>query len=96
MSAFTPRQVASLTNPLVKTVRGLHLRKDREQTGLFLAEGLKIAAEAVDCGRTPRIVMFGPDAREHPVLRRIAAACDDAGGDVVEVSREILEKVQAG
>jgi TrmH family RNA methyltransferase len=93
MSGFNPRQVTSLTNPLVKTVRGLHLRKDREDSGLFLAEGLKIAAEAVDCGYTPKIVMFGPDAREHPVLQRIAAACEAAGGEVVEVGRDILEKV---
>ncbi len=87
------RQITSLTNPLVKLVRGLHLRKDREQSGLFLAEGLKIAAEAVDCGHVPQIVMHGPDARDHPVLQRIAAACEAAGGEVVEVGRDILQKV---
>ena len=87
------RRITSLANPLVKTVRSLHLRKDREQTGLFLAEGLKIAAEAVDCGYTPKIIMFGPDARNHPVLRRIAQAAADSGGEAVEVDRAILEKV---
>jgi TrmH family RNA methyltransferase len=91
---MTPaRQITSLTNPLVKTVRGLHLRKDREASGLFLAEGLKIAAEAVDCGRAPKILMYGADAADHPVLRRIAAATRAAGGEVVEVTRDILEKV---
>jgi TrmH family RNA methyltransferase len=87
------RQITSLTNPLVKTVRGLHLRKDREASGLFLAEGLKIAAEAVDCGRAPKILMYGPEAADHPVLRRIAAATRAAGGEVLEVTRDILEKV---
>jgi TrmH family RNA methyltransferase len=89
----TARQITSLTNPLVKTVRGLHLRKDREASGLFLAEGLKIAAEAVDCGRSPRILMYGPEAADHPVLRRIAATTRGAGGEVLEVTRDILEKV---
>ena len=88
-----PRRITSLANPLVKTVRGLHLRKDREASGLFLAEGLKIAAEAVDCGATPRIVMFGPGARDHPVLQRLAGAARDGGGEAVEVDRAILEKV---
>ncbi len=87
------RLITSLSNPLVKAARGLHLRKEREQSGLFLAEGLKIAAEAVELGRTPKILMYGPDAREHPVLRAIARATADAGGDVVEVHRDILEKV---
>jgi TrmH family RNA methyltransferase len=91
---MTPaRQITSLTNPLVKTVRGLHLRKEREASGLFLAEGLKIAAEAVDCGRSPKILMYGPEAADHPVLRRIAATTRAAGGEVLEVTRDILEKV---
>jgi TrmH family RNA methyltransferase len=87
------RLITSLSNPLVKAVRGLHLRKDREESGLFLAEGLKIAAEAVELGRTPKILMYGPDARDHPVLRAIAAKTAEAGGEVVEVHRDILEKV---
>lgn len=88
-----PRRVTSLSNPLVKQVRGLHLRKDRAESGLFLAEGLKIAAEALDCGRTPKILMFGPEAAGHPVLRRLVAATAHGRGEVLEVSREILEKV---
>ena len=33
------RQITSLTNPTVKAVRALHMRKEREESGLFLAEG---------------------------------------------------------
>jgi TrmH family RNA methyltransferase len=87
------RQITSLANPTVKAARALHLRKAREETGLFLAEGLKIVAEAHQLGRTPRILMYGPEAGAHPLLRRIAAATAAAGGEVIEVHREILEKV---
>ena len=90
---MTGRSITSLSNPTVKAVRGLHLRKEREESGLFLAEGLKIVTEAVDLGRTPRILMFGPEASEHPVLKRIARLTAEAGGEVIEVSRDILEKV---
>ena len=93
MTVFAPRLITSLTNETVKRARALHQRKDREAEGLFLAEGLKIAAEAVDLGRTPRLVMFGPDAHDHPVLRRVAAAAEQGGGEVIEVTRDILEKV---
>jgi TrmH family RNA methyltransferase len=87
------RAITSLTNTTVKAVRALHMRKEREETGLFLAEGLKICTEAVELGRTPRILMFGSEASSHPVLQRIAAATTAKGGEVIEVSREVLEKV---
>ena len=87
------RAISSLTNPTVKAVRALHMRKEREETGLFLAEGLKICTEAVELGRTPKILMFGSEAASHPVLQRIVAATYEAGGEVIEVSREVLERV---
>ena len=34
---MSSRAVTSLSNPTVKAVRALHLRKDRDQTGLFIA-----------------------------------------------------------
>jgi TrmH family RNA methyltransferase len=88
-----PRQITSLTNPTVKAARGLHLRKEREESGLFLAEGLKIVAEAFEHGRTPKVLMYGPDAADHGLVRRITEATLKAGGEVIEVTRDILEKV---
>jgi RNA methyltransferase, TrmH family len=87
------RQVTSLTNPTVKAVRALHLRKEREDSGLFLAEGLKLIGEALELGHTPRILLFGPEARALPFLTRVAEATAAAGGEVIEVTRDILEKV---
>jgi TrmH family RNA methyltransferase len=90
---MSTRQVTSLTNPTVKAVRALHMRKEREDSGLFLAEGLKLVGEAVDQGRTPKILLFGQGAVDMPILRRVIEAAEKAGGDVIEVTREILEKV---
>lgn len=87
------RQITSLTNPTVKAVRALHMRKEREDSGLFLAEGLKIVIEAVDLGHAPRILMYGSDAASHPMLKKAVAATQGAHGEVIEVSREVLEKV---
>jgi RNA methyltransferase, TrmH family len=89
----TRRLVSSLPNPTVKAVRALHMRKAREDSGLFLAEGLKIVVEAIDLGHAPRILMYGPDAASHPLLRRAVETTRSAGGEVIEVNREVLEKV---
>ena len=74
------KTVTSLTNATVKAVRALHMRKEREDSGLFLAEGLKIVIEAIDCGHAPKILMYGPDAADHPMLQKAAKACAGAGG----------------
>ena len=87
------RVVTSLTNPTVKAVRGLHLRKERDQSGLFVAEGLKIVTEAVELGRAPRILMYGKDAEGHPLLKRAIQATLAVKGEVIEVTQDILAKV---
>lgn len=87
------RVVTSLTNPTVKAVRGLHLRKERDQSGLFVAEGLKIVTEAVELGRAPRILMYGKDAEGHLLLKRAIQATLAAKGEVIEVTQDILAKV---
>jgi hypothetical protein len=37
--------------------------------------------------------MYGRDAADHPMLQKASQACLKAGGEVIEVNREILEKV---
>ena len=85
--------ITSLSNERVKAARALHLRKAREETGLFLAEGLKIAVEAMELGHAPRMLMFGEAAAEHPLFQRLAAFTREHGGELLQVSRDILEKV---
>ena len=59
------RLITSLTNDTVKAVRALHMRKEREATGRFLAEGLKFIGEALDQNRAPRLLLVGEDARKY-------------------------------
>lgn len=86
------RKVTSLTNQTVKEVRALHMKKAREETGLFLAEGLKIVTEALDQGFAPAKLLYGEEA-SHPLLDRAVRATLDVRGEVLEVGRDILEKV---
>ena len=88
-----PRLITSLTNDTVKAVRALHMRKEREVTGRFLAEGLKFIGEALDQGRTPSLLMVGIEARPHPLLDRAKAETILNGGEVVTVTHPILEKI---
>jgi TrmH family RNA methyltransferase len=87
------RAITSLANPTVKAVRALHMKKAREETGRFLAEGLKIVTEAVELGRAPRTLLFAAETAGHPLLRRALTATEAAGGEALEVSRGILAKI---
>ena len=83
------RVVTSLANPTVKAARALHMKKAREETGQFLAEGLKIVTEAVELGHAPRILLYSAKAANHPLLRRAAALARES----VEVTPAILAKI---
>jgi RNA methyltransferase, TrmH family len=87
------RAITSLSNPTVKAVRALHMRKARDESGQFLAEGLKIVTEAVELRHAPRVLLYGAEAATHPLLRRAVAAAEGGGGEAIEVSREILAKI---
>lgn len=87
------REVTSLANPTVKAVRALHMRKERQETGLFLAEGLKFITEAIELGHAPKTLLVGRDARPHPLLDRARETTLKAGGEVLVVTHDILEKI---
>jgi TrmH family RNA methyltransferase len=88
-----PRQVTAFSNTTVKRLRSLRDKKARRAEGLFLAEGLRIIAEARDSGRLPEIIAFAPEGARHPLAAEIIAAAEAAGGEAIETSPEILSKM---
>ena len=89
------RLITAHSNETLKRIRSLREKKFRQREGLFLAEGMRIVTEAVDAGRIPAMLVYGAESRAHPVLRRLIAACEADGGDVIETSAEILGKLAA-
>jgi TrmH family RNA methyltransferase len=87
------RQVTAFSNATVKLLRSLRDKKARRAEGLFLAEGLRILAEARDSGRLPEIIAFSSEGAKHPLAREIIAATVAAGGDAIETSADILSKM---
>jgi len=88
-----PREVTAFSNSTVKLLRSLRDKKARRAEGLFLAEGLRIVAEARDSGRLPEIVAFSSEGARHPLADEIIAAAEAAGGDAIETSPDILSKM---
>jgi TrmH family RNA methyltransferase len=83
------KAITSLANETVKAVRALHMRKARDESGLFLVEGLRSITEAVELGQAPRILLHGERAANLPALARAAAVA----GESAEVTPAILAKI---
>lgn len=88
-----PRAVTAFSNATIRRLRALDDRKARRAEGLFLAEGLRMAGEALDAGHVPAIVALTEDALAHPLGARVAAACEAAGGEAIGVPRGLLAKI---
>jgi TrmH family RNA methyltransferase len=53
--------ISSHSNPLAKQVRALCQRKGREETGLFLVEGIHPVGEAAEAGWEIKTILYAPD-----------------------------------
>src|SRR3954451_1814346 len=88
-----PREVTAFSNSTVKLLRSLRDKKARRAEGLFLAEGLRILAEARDSGRLPEILAFSAEGARHPLAAEIIAATEADGGEAIETTPDILSKM---
>ncbi|MBL8806394.1 MAG: RNA methyltransferase [Rhodospirillales bacterium] len=87
------REISSPTNPLIKEIRALHMRKSRIETGRFLAEGARTIREALDNGTVPELIVYRADQRDEPAVTVVRKAAAAAGTALVEVNAAILEKI---
>ena len=88
-----PRPVTAFSNTTVKRLRSLRDKKARREEGLFLAEGLRIIAEARDSGRLPEILAFSAQGASHPLAAEIIVAAEAQGAEAIEVPPDLLTKM---
>lgn len=87
------KEVTSLTNPIVKDLRSLALKKFRDQQCVFLAEGLKLVIDALDLGWTIRTLVYSKAGKGNSLVEQIAARTVAKGGDVLEVNEKIISAI---
>lgn len=85
--------ITSAANPLIKTLKTLHSKKGRGETGLFLAEGARLAVEAADLGVWPETLLFAPAALDRPQVRALIDKAEAARVRVIETSESLLGQV---
>lgn len=90
---ISSRHITSLSNPEIKTVRSLAVRKYREKENAFLTEGLRHALDAAEAGwRFKTIVIEENALTREPVQKLIALTAGDTPL-ILSVSRAVMESI---
>ncbi len=87
------KEVTSVSNPVVKDMRALQLKKERARTGLFLAEGLKLVTDGIAGDWPIRILTYAAKVKAQPKVLEAARLALDRGALVLEASDDVLEKI---
>jgi len=87
------KEITSLSNPLVKDIKALALKKYRERDNAYMAEGLKLVIDGLDAGWTIRFFIFAKADNGNPAVEKAAARTVAAGGTVLEVSEKVLSAI---
>ena len=85
--------ISSPANATVKLLKSLDRKKARSETGLFLAEGARLAEEALNHGWAPAYVLAGAAALERPQTATLLARMKKAGARVLTASEKVLAAV---
>jgi TrmH family RNA methyltransferase len=77
----------------VKEIRALQMKKHRDESGLFIAEGQKLVRDAVDGGWPIQMLAYSAALAGGASVGALAAETKASGGAALEVSAQVLEKI---
>ncbi|PPJ48034.1 RNA methyltransferase [Rhizobium sp. KAs_5_22] len=87
------KEITSLANPIIKDIKALSLKKARDETKTFMAEGLKLVIDALELGWTIRTLVYSKAAKGKPMVEKAAARTIASGGLVLEVSEKVMSAI---
>lgn len=82
--------ITSSANPRVKAIRKLRERKERQASGLFYVEGLRIVAEAARQGAILDTLIVAPELLDSAFARELAGDIAGRGVPLLEVSAAVF------
>jgi RNA methyltransferase, TrmH family len=85
--------ISSLSNARIKQIRGLRNRHEREQTGLFFIEGIRIVVEAVQSGAKIETLVVAPALLKSQIAQEIVQQKREQGVSILEVSPEVFKSL---
>jgi RNA methyltransferase, TrmH family len=85
--------LTSPTNPRVKLARALRQRKQRDETGLFVAEGIHPVGEAVASGAAVEFLCCSPGMLQSQFARELVKGQAERGVPCLPVSADVFASI---
>lgn len=86
-------QITSASNPLIKQLRGLERKKNRNETGLFLAEGARLIEQAMRQGWQIETLVVSSSGADRDYVRSLCAEARKQAARVVQVPDRIAGSI---
>jgi TrmH family RNA methyltransferase len=83
-------KITSFSNPTIKSIRKLADHKERMATGLFLAEGLRVVAEAIQCNAAVESIIYAPKLLVSEFGQSVVKTAQERGIPLIEVTPNIF------
>ncbi len=87
--------LTSRNNPTIKHIRALRQRKERESSGTFWIEGIRIVAEALQLGAAIEHIVVAPDQLHSAFGQQLVEQARAQGCTVIEVSAEVFASLSS-
>lgn len=89
----TVKEITSLSNPIIKDIKSLTQKKNRDASNKFIAEGLKLVIDAIDGGWEIEILIYAKAAAQKEIVQKTAAKVVAKSGLVLEVTEKVLTSI---
>jgi TrmH family RNA methyltransferase len=90
-------EITSPSNPRIKSIKALALKKNRDREGVFLVEGQKLVTDALEKGWKIRTLLYSSrqmgDERHHAQVEALSAKTRAMGGDVLITNDRLLTSI---
>ena len=87
--------ISSRGNPVVKAIRALSSRKQRDSSGRFFVDGLHLVAAAAQQQAMIEICVVAPELLTSAFGRELARALAHSGTHVIEVTADVFQSLAA-
>ncbi len=85
--------ISSSANPRIKHIRSLRHRQEREQTGLFFIEGIRLVTEAVQLGADIEALVVAPELLKSQFGQEVVQAQQERGTPCIEVTADVFRNI---
>jgi TrmH family RNA methyltransferase len=85
--------ITSRNHSLVKRIRSLHRREERDRQRKYYIEGMRFVAQAIEASTHIEALVYAPDLIEHPFARHLIKQQQKAGTPCFALADEVMHSI---